>query len=63
MDLGVRLLTSIWYALPDELLPGVPARFVRIETLLCMKEAAGRAKDLEDIRQLKLLQGSLGNEQ
>ena len=27
-----------------------------------MKETAGRAKDLEDIRQLRLLQGSRGNE-
>ena len=50
-------------ALLGELLPGVSARFVRIETLLRMKETAGRAKDLEDIRQLKLLQGSRGNEQ
>jgi len=50
-------------ALLGELLPGVPARFVRIETLLRMKETAGRAKDLEDIRQLRLLQGSRGNEQ
>jgi hypothetical protein len=38
-----------------ELLPGLPARFVRVETLIRMKEAAGREKDLEDIRQLKLL--------
>lgn len=42
-------------ALVGELLPGVPARFVRIETLIRMKEIAGRAKDLEDIRQLRLL--------
>jgi hypothetical protein len=38
-----------------ELLPGVPARFVRAETLIEMKEAAGREKDLEDARQLRLL--------
>ena len=50
-------------ALLGELLPGVPTRFVRIETLLRMKETAGRAKDLEDIRQLRLLQGGRGNEQ
>lgn len=50
-------------ALLGELLPGVPARFVSIETLLRMKETAGRAKDLEDIRQLTLLQGRRGNEQ
>ena len=38
-----------------ELLPGVPARFVRVETLIEMKEAAGREKNLEDARQLRLL--------
>ena len=38
-----------------ELEPGLPARFVRIETLIQMKEAAAREKDLEDIRQLRLL--------
>jgi hypothetical protein len=49
-------------ALLGELLPGVPARFVRIDTLLRMKEKAGRAKDLEDIRQLRLLKESLHDE-
>jgi len=39
----------------SELLPGLWARFVRIETLIRMKEAAGREKDLEDVRQLRLL--------
>ena len=43
-------------ALVGEILPGLPARFVRLETLIQMKTVAGRAKDLEDIRQLKLLQ-------
>ena len=38
-----------------ELLPGLATRFVRIETLIRMKEAAGREKDLEDVRQLRLL--------
>jgi predicted nucleotidyltransferase len=38
-----------------ELRRGLQARFVRIETLIRMKEAAGREKDLEDARQLKLL--------
>ena len=38
-----------------ELLPGLPARFVRVETLIRMKELAAREKDLEDIRQLRLL--------
>ena len=39
-----------------ELVPGQPVRFVRLETLIKMKEKAGRAKDLEDLRQLRLLQ-------
>lgn len=34
---------------------GLYARFVRIEILIHMKEAAGREKDREDIRQLRLL--------
>jgi hypothetical protein len=38
-----------------ELLPGLEARFVRLETLITMKQSAGREKDLEDIRQLRLL--------
>jgi hypothetical protein len=43
------------HAMTGELLPGLTARFVRIETLIRMKEAAGREKDMEDVRQLKLL--------
>ncbi len=43
------------HAKTGELLPGLPARFVRLETLIRMKEAAGREKDLEDVRQLRLL--------
>lgn len=42
-------------ALVGEILPGVHARFVRIETLIRMKEATGRGKDREDVRQLRLL--------
>ena len=42
-------------ALVEEFLPGHQVRFVRIETLIQMKELAGREKDREDIRQLKLL--------
>ncbi|MDZ7683865.1 MAG: hypothetical protein U5O39_01355 [Gammaproteobacteria bacterium] len=43
-------------AATGELLPGLVARFVRLDTLIRMKEAAGREKDLEDVRQLRLLQ-------
>jgi len=43
-------------ALVGEIRPGLHARFVRLEALIRMKEAAGRDKDREDIRQLRLLQ-------
>lgn len=43
-------------ALVGSIAPGVQTRFVRIETLIRMKEAAGRGKDLEDVRQLRRLQ-------
>ena len=50
-------------ALTGDILPGLSARFVSIETLIRMKEAAGRAKDLEDIRQLRLLQDNPDHDQ
>jgi predicted nucleotidyltransferase len=34
---------------------GVPFRFVDLATLIAMKEAAGRAVDLDDVRHLRLL--------
>jgi hypothetical protein len=43
------------HALVGEILPGLHARFVRIETLIRMKEATGREKDREDVRQLRSL--------
>lgn len=42
-------------ALAGQILPGLEVRFVRLETLLRMKEMAGREKDREDVRQLKKL--------
>lgn len=42
-------------ALIEEFIPGYNVRFVRIETLLQMKQLAGREKDMEDIRQLRIL--------
>jgi len=36
----------------SDLLPGLPARFVRLETLIRMKETAGREKDLALLRSL-----------
>jgi predicted nucleotidyltransferase len=49
-------------ALIGELVSQVPVRFVCLETLLQMKETAGRAKDQEDIRQLRLLSGNLNDD-
>jgi len=49
-------------ALVGDILPGLPARFVRLETLIQMKETAGREKDREDIRQLRLLQKASSDE-
>ncbi|HET6673926.1 MAG TPA: hypothetical protein VFG71_01235 [Nitrospiraceae bacterium] len=40
-------------ALIGDILPGVPARFICLETLIRMKEQTGREKDREDVRQLK----------
>ncbi|MGH9894229.1 MAG: nucleotidyl transferase AbiEii/AbiGii toxin family protein [bacterium] len=46
-------------ALVGEIVPGLHIRFVRIETLIRMKEATGREKDREDVRQLtQLLQNA-----
>jgi hypothetical protein len=45
-------------AMIGDILPDLPARFVCLDTLLLMKEQAGRPKDLEDVRQLRLLSGA-----
>jgi len=45
-------------AMIGEILPHLSVRFVCLETLLRMKQSVGRPKDLEDIRQLKLLSES-----
>lgn len=42
-------------ALVGELVPGVQARFVSLETLISMKESTMRERDREDVRQLRLL--------
>ena len=44
-------------ALVGDLIPGMQLRFVGIEALIRMKEAAGREKDKEDVRQLKKMLG------
>jgi len=45
-------------ALRIELLPGLPTNFVSIETLIRMKESAGRPRDLDDIEHLLLIRES-----
>ena len=50
-------------ALTGEIVPGVNVRFVSIPTLIKMKEAAGRPKDLDDIQHLRwILDERTGNE-
>jgi hypothetical protein len=44
-------------ALREEVAPGAPLRIVRLETLLRLKQEAGRAQDLADIAELRLLGG------
>ncbi|WP_018232243.1 nucleotidyl transferase AbiEii/AbiGii toxin family protein [Thioalkalivibrio thiocyanodenitrificans] len=43
-------------AMRGELLPGINVRFVSIPTLIRMKQAAGRPRDLDDIQHLQWLQ-------
>lgn len=43
-------------AMRGELLPGIEVRFVSIPTLIRMKQAAGRPRDLDDIQHLEWLQ-------
>lgn len=42
-------------ALQGELLPDVQTRFVSIPTLIRMKEAANRARDVDDVEHLRLI--------
>jgi hypothetical protein len=43
-------------AIEEELEDGLPFRFVDIETLIAMKEAAGRDRDLDDVKHLRMIQ-------
>lgn len=43
-------------ALEGELLPGLSVRFVSIPTLIVMKQAAGRPRDLDDIQHLRWIE-------
>ena len=42
-------------AIVEDVAPGVPVRIVRLETLLRLKQEAGRPQDLADIAELRLL--------
>lgn len=42
------------HALQERLPGGEPIRFVRVETLIAMKQGAGRHQDLADVEELKL---------
>lgn len=51
-EFGVEYSAS----LKEELSPGLEVRFVSIPTLIHMKEAAGRPKDIDDIQHLRWIQ-------
>jgi hypothetical protein len=38
-----------------ELAPGVAVPFAAIETLIAMKEATGRARDMDDVQHLRMI--------
>jgi hypothetical protein len=48
-------------AMIEEIVPGVALRIVRLETLLSLKQQAGRPQDLADIAELRRLHGGIGN--
>ena len=49
-------------AYTGELAPGMIARFVRLETLIRMKEAAARPRDLDDVQHLQWILEDQGDE-
>jgi hypothetical protein len=48
-------------AMVEQIAPGVPLRFVRLETLLRLKQQAGRPQDLADVAELRRLHGDAGH--
>jgi len=45
------------HAVREEIAPGIPARILRLSTLLKLKQDAGRPQDLADIDELRRLHG------
>lgn len=48
-------------ALVQELIPGIPMRFVCLDTLIAMKEAVQRPRDLDDAWHLRMLRQERGD--
>jgi len=44
----------------EEIAPGVPLRFLRLDELIRLKQQAGRPQDLADIDQLRKIHGDPG---
>lgn len=53
---GVSDFQSIWDASIEGAIQGVPVRFADLHSLIAMKKAAGRDKDLLDLKYLEKLQ-------
>ncbi|MDR2214264.1 MAG: hypothetical protein LBE59_00295 [Nevskiaceae bacterium] len=49
-------------ALKGQVLPGINAAFVSIPTLISMKQAAARSKDMDDIQHLEWIQEKMRND-
>ncbi|MGH8718037.1 MAG: hypothetical protein ACREV0_03715 [Burkholderiales bacterium] len=46
----------------DDVAPGLPVRFVRLRTLIEMKEAVNRPRDRDDVQHLRWIEEDKGNE-
>lgn len=52
---GIQSFEEIWSTSIIEKVMGVPAHFANLDSLIRMKKAAGRPKDIEDLRYLEKL--------
>lgn len=50
---GIKDFDSVWKNKIQSQIMGVPAYFTSLDDLILMKKAAGRAKDLEDLKYLE----------